>query len=166
METAALLAIGSAVVGAAGTAVTIQGNRQQAKAAANAAALEQQQYEQQRREQMQDATAAQAASMQETQAAISATVARRAAAGLDPYFGTGRALLDDTMADGAADLETIGMNTMRANRQLGYAAQSSANRTQAGLSNLRGSSTASVFSGLSSAVNTGGRYLSTTSKAS
>lgn len=166
METATALALVAAGTAAAGTAVTIQGDQRQAKAAANAQALEQQQYQEQRRQQMQDATAAQAASMQDTQAAISATVARRAAAGLDPYMGTGRALIDTTMEDGAADLETIGMNTMRANQQLNYSAMSSSNRTQAGLANLRNSSTSAIFGGVNSIASTGGRYLSTTSKAS
>jgi hypothetical protein len=166
METATILAIGSVVAAGAGTAVAVQGNRQAAKAAANAQALEMQQYEEQRRQALQDSTAAQAAAMQDTQSAISATVARRAAAGLDPYSGTGRVLIDTTMEDGAADLETIQMNAVRANQQLGYSAQSSANRGQATLANLRNSSTSAIFSGLGSAAQGGGRYLSTTSKGS
>lgn len=161
METATALALVAVASTAAGTAVAVDGAQKQAKAARQSAALEMEQYAAERKQAAQDAIAQEAASMRDTQGAISAIVARRAASGLDPYTGTGRTLIDATLDDGAADLETIRGNYGRADKQLAYGAQASSMRTAGTLSSLRSSQTASVIGGLGSMATQGGRYLST-----
>jgi len=165
-ETAlAVSAVVGAVAAVGGGVMAYDSSQQQAKAARQSAALEQQQYQEQRQQAAKDATAQQAASLRDTQATVSAIVARRAANGLDPYGGTGRALLDAALDDGAADLETIGSNLSRADRQLAYGSQATSMRTTGTLTSLRSSGQAALLQGFSGATAAGGRYLSTSKAA-
>lgn len=165
-ETALAAAAVVSAVAAVGGGVMAYDNAQQGiKAQRQSAALEMQQYEEQRKQAAKDATAQQAASLRDTEATVAALVARRAANGLDPYGGTGRALLDAALDDGAADLETIGANYGRTDRQLAYGSQAVGMRTQGTVNSLRASGNAGLLQAVSGVANSGGRYLSTSKAA-
>lgn len=151
VETLLIASAAASVAGAAaGTATAISASNQAASAAgkqarqaqadalaeANAAnenaSLEIRQIEEDRK--AQQTAAAQEASKVWREAGMiaSAGIASRAAGGLNPYSMTGQALLDETLANAAADLETIQANAGRADSRNRLAQEASSQRAKVG----------------------------------
>jgi hypothetical protein len=161
METATALAIVAVGASVAGTAVAVDSAQQQGKAARQSAQLEMQQYEEERKAAAQAAEQEQAAIQRNSMAATSALAARLAASGRDPYSGTGRVLLDQSLDDAAADLETSRANSGRVTGRLNVASQQSALTGNSRSSSAQSSAWGSVASGVGSIASIGSRnYLS------
>jgi hypothetical protein len=149
VETMLIAAAAASVASAAvGTATAVSSSNQAAKAAgrqaqqaqtdalaeANAAnensSLEIKQLDEDRKAQQTAAQQEQAKVWREAGMIASAGIASRAAGGLNPYSMTGKALLDETLANAAADLEIIQGNAGRADSRNRLAQEASAQRAK------------------------------------
>lgn len=157
METTLAVAAIASVV--AGTAISVDTAQKQGKAARQSAQLEMDQYAEEQKAAALAAEQEEVAIRRNSLASASALAARMAASGRDPYAGTGRVLLDQSLDDAAADLETAKANSGRVTGRLTTASQQAAITGNSRIGSAQSGAWGSVASGVGSLASIGSRNL-------